>query len=189
MQINPDAIQTLIAFNNLDCLTNPNYEEEYKLLRRNLGRFDQEDIKKLKEVLCSVYPSIKDKDDLIKRKLGSFWTCRHDVGGSIWHFFNQLHNTCCRLEGNRSHTFISGLNETIPEFRMASIIYGFWVTIEEVKDLTIEYKSALNYIGTEPTLDDIKGRYLSDGNVEGELFSLFKYGRFNNKDWLWMEGE
>ena len=56
MQINPDAIQTLIAFKNLDCLSNPNYEKEYKKLRRNLGRFDQEDIKKLKEVLCSVYP-------------------------------------------------------------------------------------------------------------------------------------
>lgn len=189
MQINPDAIQILIAFNNLDCLTNPNYEEEYKLLRRNLGRFNPEDVEKLKEVLCSVYPSIRDKDALKKRKMGNFWSCIDYTkqGGSLWHFFDNLPLICQRLEGDRDHTFIRRISENIPEFRMASFIYALWNTIERVKNETIEFQSSLNYLETKPTLEDIKERYLSDENVAEEVSYLLRKHRFNNNDWLWSE--
>ena len=44
MQINPTAIQKITSFKNLDCLSNPNYEKEYKELEEILTA-DQEDIK------------------------------------------------------------------------------------------------------------------------------------------------
>ena len=72
---------------------------------------------------------------------------------------------------------------------MASFIYALWKTIDAVKEVTFGYSAALNYIDTQPSLEEIKKRYLSDENVEGELHALVREGRFWNEDWLWMEGE
>ena len=195
MQINPDAIQTLIAFKNLDCLKNEDYStDHYNLSKVTIGWFEPEDFEKFKEVYSSLYPSIKDKEDFYKRKLPKQWTMHGETistkGTSLWKFFEQLPLICRRnLDRTRASLLIDRLEENFPEFKMASFIYALWKTIDEVQEITFRYKSALNYIDTQPSFEDIKKSYLFDENVEGEIHALVKEGRFWNEDWLWMEGE
>ena len=195
MQINPDAIQTLIAFKNLDCLKNEDYyKDQAHLSKVAIGWFEPEDFEKFKEVYSSLYPSIKDKEDLFKRKLPKQWTMQGETistkGTPLWKFFEQLPLMCRRnLDRTRASLLIDRLEENFPEFKMASFIYALWKTIDEVQEVTYGYKSALNYIDTQPSLEEIKKRYLSEENVEGEIHALLKEGRFWNEDWLWMEDE
>ena len=195
MQISPDAIQTLIAFKNLDCLKNEDYyKDQAHLSKVAIGWFEPEDFEKFKEVYSSLYPSIKDKEDLFKRKLPTQWTMQGETistkGISLYDFFEKLPHICrYNLDRTRASLLIDRLEENFPEFKMASFIYALWKTIDEVQEVTYGYKSALNYIDTQPSLEEIKKRYLSEENVEGEIHALLKEGRFWNEDWLWTEGE
>ena len=195
MQISPDAIQTLIAFKNLDCLKNEDYyKDQAHLSKVAIGWFEPEDFEKFKEVYSSLYPSIKDKEDLFKRKLPTQWTMQGETistkGISLYDFFEKLPHICrYNLDRTRASLLIDRLEENFPEFKMASFIYALWKTIDAVKEVTFGYSAALNYIDTQPSLEEIKKRYLSDENVEGELHALVREGRFWNDDWLWMEVE
>ena len=195
MQINPTAIQKITSFKNLDCLKNEHYYKDVEPLSKGtIGWFEPEDFEKFKEVYSSLYPSIKDKEDLFKRKLPTQWTMQGETistkGISLYDFFEKLPHICrYNLDRTRASLLIDRLEENFPEFKMASFIYALWKTIDEVKEVTCRYKSALNYIDTQPSLEEIKKRYLSNENVEGELHALVREGRFWNEDWLWMEGE
>jgi hypothetical protein len=194
MQINPTAIQKITSFKNLDCLKNEHYYKDVEPLSKGtIGWFEPEDFEKFKEVYCSLYPSVRDKEDLAKRKLPRQWTMKGETistkGTSLWDFFEQLPRICNNVDRSRAYMLIDRLEENFPEFKMASFIYALWKTIDEVKEVTCRYKSALNYIDTQPSLEEIKKRYLSNENVEGELHALVREGRFWNDDWLWMEVE
>ena len=194
MQINPTAIQKITSFKNLDCLKNEHYYKDVEPLSKGtIGWFEPEDFEKFKEVYCSLYPSIRDKEDLAKRKLPRQWTMKEETistkGTSLWDFFEQLPRICNNVDRSRAYMLIDRLEENFPEFKMASFIYALWKTIDAVKEVTFGYSAALNYIDTQPSLEEIKKRYLSNENVEGELHALVREGRFWNDDWLWMEGE